>query len=262
MEFDNNTCPFPILEFDNSTEVAISPQHESLNLSLPPKAVFAFLGDEIESFANRHGATPISHFVSSTKKYPIYLIDWNGERVCLCQAPVGSSASTQMLDWLYAYGVHTVISAGSCGVLSFFPENYILVPTHALRDEGTSYHYLKPSRYVQLDDDCVKQIASYLSLNGIHFSLCKTWSTDGFFRETINKINSRKEEGCQTVEMECAALAACAIYRGKKFGMLLYAADLLENPNEIDERTWGIDSKQSILPLCLDILSSLHFNSF
>ena len=66
-------------------------------------------------------------------------------------APVGAPAAVQVLDWLIAYGVKEVISAGCCGALTGLEENTFLIPKKALRDEGTSYHYLPPARFIDID---------------------------------------------------------------------------------------------------------------
>lgn len=66
---------------------------------------------------------------------------------------MGAASSTQILHWLIGYGVRKVIAAGSCGALEEIPENVFLVPVKALRDEGTSYHYIPPSRYVELNQE-------------------------------------------------------------------------------------------------------------
>ncbi|WP_224027321.1 phosphorylase family protein [Campylobacter coli] len=72
----------------------------------------------------------------------------------------------------------------------------------------------------------------------------KTWTTDGFYRETVEMVQYRKEEGCQVVEMECSALAACAKFRKVTWAMLLFSADTLADPHKYQEREWG---KTSIL---------------
>ena len=51
---------------------------------------------------------------------------------------------SKVLEYLIAGGVTKIISVGSCGVLEDIPENRFLIPVSALRDEGTSYHYLPP----------------------------------------------------------------------------------------------------------------------
>ena len=127
----------PILEYDDNPHSVLMPNHEKLNLKLPQKAVFAFLGDWIDEYARQHDCKFVGTFESATKTYPIYVTHYQGHDVCLCQAPVGSAPATQILDWLISYGVKEVISAGSCGALIDIPENTFLVPIKALRDEGT-----------------------------------------------------------------------------------------------------------------------------
>lgn len=247
----------PILEFDTDTTAVIAPTHEGLNLKLPQKAVFAFLGNYIEKYAKKHSCTQAGLFVSSTKSYPIYITQYEGTDICFCQAPVGAAAAVQILDWLIGYGVTEIISTGSCGVLEHFPENVFLVPVKALRDEGTSYHYAKPSRFIELNTAAIQTIKATLNNRGLPYTEVVTWSTDGFYRETKAKIAYRKAEGCSVVEMECAALAACAQLRGAVWGELLFTADTLANSDAYSERNWGIDSYECALQLCFEAVARL-----
>ena len=66
----------PILEFDTEQTAVISPVHENLNLVLPEKCVFAFLGEYIDEYAEKTEAQIVSYFISTTKKYPIYIITY------------------------------------------------------------------------------------------------------------------------------------------------------------------------------------------
>ena len=81
-----------------------------------------------------------------------------------------------------------------------------------------------------------------------------TCSTDGFYRETPDKIYYRIEEGCSVVEMECAALAAVAQFRGAIWGLLLFTADSLADIDNYDQRDWGSEAFDKALKLCLDII--------
>ena len=247
----------PILEYDSEIKAVIQPDHERLALRLPEKAVFAFLGSCIGRYAREHDLSPVAEFISITKKYPIYVVNYKGEDICLCQAPVGAPAAVQILDWLISYGVKKVISSGSCGALSDLPENAFLIPVKALRDEGTSYHYLPPARYVELNGQVLCSMKATLDALGLPYAECITWTTDGFFRETRELVEYRKEEGCSVVEMECAALAACAQFRGVQFGQLLFTADSLANADKYDERGWGVDSLEKALILSLDLVRGL-----
>lgn len=243
----------PILEYDSCKTAVFNPDHEGISVKLPECAVFAFLGETVDNYAKATGASEAAEFISITKRYPVYVTNYKGTDICLCQAPVGAAPSVQILDWLIGYGVKKVIATGSCGALLPLPENTFLVPTKALRDEGTSYHYLPPARFIELRGTVLGAIKKVLTEKGLPYTECTTWSTDGFFRETKELVEYRKAEGCAVVEMECSALAACAEFRGIEFGQLLYTADSLANVHEYDERSWGSDSLEKALMLCLDI---------
>ena len=247
----------PILEFDTTQRAVIDPSHENLELKLPGKCVFAFLGDYIDEYAKKNGARTVSDFISATKHYPIYVINYKGEDITLCQAPVGAAPAAQILDWLMAYGVRKIISAGSCGSLVSFPESTFLVPWKALRDEGTSYHYAPPSRFMEISITARNAIKQTILEHGMRYQEVITWSTDGFFRETKEKVEYRKSEGCTVVEMECSALAACAAFRGADWGMILYTADSLADVEKYDMRNWGGNAYEYGLTLCLDAVSKL-----
>ena len=247
----------PILEFDTDRNSVIMPDHEKFDLKLPKKAVFAFLGEYVDEFSKKGNAKIIAHFESATKKYPIYIYDYQGEQICIAQAPVGSSAATQLMDWLIGYGVENIISTGSCGVLVDIEENVFLVPKKALRDEGTSYHYLPPSRFVDIKREALEAIESTLNENNLKYREIVTWTTDGFYRETKEKVEYRKSEGCEVVEMECSALAACAEMRGATWGEILFTADSLMDVDNHDCRGWGENSWKKAMKLCIEAVIKL-----
>lgn len=247
----------PILEFDSDQRAVIDPAHENLELTLPEKCVFAFLGGYIDEYAQKHNAQKVTEFISATKHYPIYIVNHGGEDITLCQAPVGAAPATQILDWLIVYGVRKIISAGSCGSLVSFPESTFLVPCKALRDEGTSYHYAPPSRFIEISETARAAIKTTILEHGMKYQEVITWSTDGFFRETKDKVAYRKSEGCSVVEMECSALAACCAFRGADWGMILYTADSLSDVEKYDMRSWGGNAYEYGLTLCLDSVSKM-----
>lgn len=245
----------PILEHDdNPVALIMNNRHEVV---LPGRAVYAFLGDTIDEYAAQIGAEVIEVFHTVSRDTSIYRVNHKGQELCLCRAPLGGSAAVQLMDFLIGHGVQSIISAGSCGALAPLPENAFLVPKKALRDEGASYHYLPPSRFVETSAHVRKVIEDVLTERGLKYAECTTWTTDGFYRETEDMVAYRREEGCLTVEMECASLAACARFRGVLFGQLLYTADSLADAQKYDARSWGEDSVEPALMLCLDIAAKL-----
>ena len=248
----------PILEYDDSKKSIIMPNHEELEFNFPKKCLFTFLGDALDRLAKDYNAKIVGTFKSITKYYPVYVIEYKEEEICLMQAPVGAAASAQILDWLISYGCEEIISTGSCGTLVNISENTFLVPNIALRDEGASYHYLAPSRYVKINEKALGAIEKTLADHNLKYEEVMTWTTDGFYRETREMVDYRIEEGCKVVEMECSALAAVAEFRDSIWGQILFTADSLSDVEKYDPRNFGQDSEEYALEIGLDALLNIN----
>ena len=114
----------------------------------------------------------------------------------------------------------------------------IIVPVCAVRDEGTSYHYLPPAREVECHPYALERVTSGLKQMGISFTEGKTWTTDAMYRETPDMIELRRQEGCITVEMETAAFFAVSRYYDIPLAQLLYAGDDVSGESW-DSRNWN-----------------------
>lgn len=245
----------PILEHDDNHSAII--QNNRHSVTLPHRAVLAFLGDAVDEYAESVGAEILEVYHTIGRDTNIYRIQHRNQQLCLCRAPLGGSAAVQLMDFLLGHGVQQVIAAGSCGALAPLPENAFLIPVKALRDEGTSYHYLPPARYADTSTHLRTVMERILTDHGLSWAECTTWTTDGFYRETPDMVAYRREEGCLVVEMECASLAACAQFRQAEFAQLLYTADSLADARSYDARSWGEASVMPALQICLDIAASL-----
>lgn len=244
----------PILEYDDFSEEVIQPNHESEDLVLPKKCLFAFLGDVIDKYAKENSAEIVEEFETFSHTTKVYVLHEENEDICLVQPTIGAPAAASLMDFLVKCGCEKIIAVGSCGVLADLPENAFIVPTKALRAEGASYHYLPASRYIELDAEPIVAIESCFKSQNLPFVTCITWTTDGLFRETKEMVTYRREEGCAVVEMECAALAAVCKKRGAKFGQFLFTGDSLANVHEYDAREFGKESHEKALLLGLDAL--------
>lgn len=245
----------PILERDDNPKAIIN--HDQYDLTLPSRAVFAFLGDPVDTYAAAAGAEILEVYHTISRDTNIYRIRHKNQELCLCRAPLGGSASVQLLDFLLGHGVQHVLAVGSCGALTALPENAFLLPEKALRDEGTSYHYLPPARFVETSPRLRRALAETLAAHNLSFRECITWTTDAFYRETEEMVSHRREEGCSVVEMECASMASCAIFRNAEFAQLLYTADSLADAANYDARSWGENSVLPALEICLDTAANL-----
>jgi len=251
---------FPILEYDTEKEGIIKPGRHG-NASLPEICVMTFFGEVLGAFVAEHKAKiGNGHYNSEMRAFPIYAFEYGGIEMCAMQAAVGSGSIAMQADFLIGYGVRKISLCGCCGVLTDIPAGDVVVAVAALRDEGASYHYLPPSREIELDRDIVAVIKSTLDENHVPYIECKTWSTDAFYRETPDMVAYRREEGCQVVEMECAAAAAVARFRGARFGQLLYSGDILTDPSNYDERDWGrnLTAREKLFYLSLEAAAKLR----
>jgi uridine phosphorylase len=160
------------------------------------------------------------------------------QKIALFHQGVGSSLATYLLEELIARGGRKFIACGASGVLDqTIAVGHVLVPSAAIRDEGTSYHYLTPGREVEPSPTALAAIEAVLKQRRVDYLLTKTWTTDGFFRETQMKLALRKGEGCLAVEMEAAAMFAVARFRNVELAQILYSGDTIDG-EQWEHRGW------------------------
>ena len=249
----------PILEFDPTREAVIEPSTLVERLDVPACAVLCFFQDVIERVVREHEGRILTHLRSEIGNIPIYEIRHGDHRLAIVHPGVGAPLATGIFEELIALGCRAFVAAGGAGVL--VPElalGHVIVPTAAVRDEGTSYHYLPPSREVAADLEVVATITAMLERHGVPFVTGKTWTTDGFYRETRARMARRVAEGCITVEMEAAACFAVAAFRGVRFGQILYAADDLSG-DLWNERGWvgHVSGREQLFWLAADAVVGL-----
>ena len=127
---------------------------------------------------------------------------------------VGASFAVLVAEQLFASGCKILISVTSSGqILPVHPPPYFVVIDRALRDEGTSYHYMAPSMYSHADPRLLDALQGAFDAFGVPVLTGATWTTDAPFRETQPTIEAMRERQLLAVEMEAAALYAFAQVR-------------------------------------------------
>jgi uridine phosphorylase len=228
--------PYPILEFDTALEAIIEPSKVIKPIDMPERVVLCFFQEVVSHIAAK--AECLHHLSSEVGTHPVYEIEVDGQRLAFAHPGVGAPFSAAFLEEVIALGGRKFIACGGAGALNReLTVGHVVVPTSAVRDEGTSYHYLPPSREVSASLEAVKAIEITLQNHHLPYVLGKTWTTDGLYRETPNRIVQRRSEGCLTVEMEAAAFFAVAQFRGVTFGQILYSGDDLSG-DQWDHRDW------------------------
>lgn len=228
----------PLLEKDFDSPAIIEPARVVADVDMPECAVVCFFGDVVETVGSRADTEQVTELVSEAGRNPVWEIELSGRRLAVFQPGVGAPWAAAFLDEVIAMGVRRVIACGGAGAL--VPDlvmGHAIVVDSALRDEGTSHHYLPPSRVLDVDAGVVRTIVGTLDGAGVAHVVGRTWTTDAIFRETRADVERRVAEGCVVVEMEAAALLAVARYRRVTFGQLLLAGDTLAGETW-DDRGW------------------------
>lgn len=228
----------PLLEDDLAAEGVIEPGRVTPTVNMPACAVVCFFGEVVQLIAGRPGSRQVTVLSSEAGLNPVWEIEMSGRRLAVFQPGVGAPLAAAFLEEVIAMGCRRLVVCGGAGAL--LPElvlGHAVVVASAIRDEGTSYHYLPPSRVVDADPHAVATLVDTLDAAGVAHLVGRTWTTDAFYRETRARVDRRVAEGAVLVEMEAAALLAVAQYRKVMLGQVLLAGDSLAGACW-DDRGW------------------------
>ncbi|RPI78175.1 MAG: phosphorylase, partial [Chloroflexi bacterium] len=202
--------PYPILEFDPEQEAIIEPARCVRPVEDPPEhLVICFFKEVVEKVVTEHQARIIFRNSWEDGPHHIYETEYKGKRLAFLHSSVGAPAATGLLEEAFACGFRKFIVCGGCGVLQKdIAVGNLIVISSAVRDEGTSYHYLPPGREIGANEVGIRALEAALKEQGVSYRLGKTWTTDAPYRETRRKAADRRAEGCIVVEMESASLMA------------------------------------------------------
>jgi uridine phosphorylase len=230
--------PYPILEYDPNPDAVIRPERLIEPIDAPEHGVICFFQEVISGLVSSGRARQVASQRSESGEHPLYELEFDGRRLAAFHPGVGAPLAAGLLEEVISLGVRKFIACGGCGVLDReIAAGHIVIPVSAVRDEGTSYHYLPPAREANASPEGVAAIANVLARHGVPHLLGKTWTTDAFYRETPAKVALRRAEGCHVVEMEAAAFFAVAQFRGVPFAQMLYAGDDVSGA-DWDHRDW------------------------
>ncbi len=249
-------------DFDECKTSTFDPYEvENVIPNFPKIGITCFANDLIDKYVKLFKGEIIAYNSTANGKIPIYKINYKDRDIALFMSRVGAPACTVAYEEVLAMGLEKLIVFGTCGVLdSTIDDLVIIIPTSALRDEGTSYHYLKSSDEVSINEKYMAEFIEILKKNNISYTIGKTWTTDAPYRETRSKVLKRKEQGCICVEMECSAMSAVAKFRNKELFYFFYAADNLDgikwDPRSLDN-TARLSDKEKIITLALELTTKM-----
>jgi uridine phosphorylase len=197
-------------------------------------------------------AKPFHYSLGKCGRCPSYIY----KGVILVLMVVGAPVAAACIEELAYLGVKNFIAFGTAGCIDpNFDIKKLFVVERAIRDEGTSYHYLAPSTYVETDKEFTDLIQNVLVAKGFSVARGTTWTTDAIYRETFKAVEKRKSQGAQAVEMECAAFAAAAKKLGVRFSQFLLFSDAVTKDGWRDIAPGGGEriAKRELIPIALEI---------
>jgi len=222
---------YPILEFDDNSTAKLNPTSLGEVKFSTNKLIITFFYEVIQKLISEEDIL-LERVISGEN--PLYVYKFKDSDTLIMHGQIGCPACAGNLDLLNAMGINKVMFCGGGGVLDKNIEvGQLLVVEGAIRDEGFSYHYVAPSRYIYTDPAVNEKITQYLDKNNIPYLRGLTWTTDAIFRETEDRIALRKEEGAKIVEMEQAGCIAVSQFRGFDYGAIIYGGD------DVSQKEWS-----------------------
>ena len=247
----------PLFEHDYTDEPVFLPgnmlESARIQKSLPPLTVpegcLLDFDGELVDFLTANGRAKLE------PSWPcfhtrLYLWHANGREYGIIGGTVGASFAVLVAEELFAMGCRALVTISSAGLIAenFQPPLFLLIDK-ALRDEGTSYHYLPPERFALASPSLVEAVALRLADATLPFSRGSSWTTDAPFRETSEMIAARRKEGIIAVEMEASAILAMGTSLMKPVVCLAHITNTMAT-REDDFEKGGNPGAQQALDIC------------
>lgn len=245
---------FPVLEYDDDDDAVVNPFKWNLEKFSTDKLIITFFPDVMNNLKEK-GMITLDRHIPGENPVDVYRFKDDPE-ILITLGYVGCPACAGNMEYFAACGIKKMMFCGGGGVLDKnIKVGELLVVEGAIRDEGFSYRYVKPSRYIYTDKKITEKITAYLTKNNIPHLTGITWTTDAMFRETKALVAQRKEEGAKIVEMEQAGCIAVSQFRNFDYGAIIYGGDDVSQ-DEWNSRSWdkrnGI--RYNLVMLCCELV--------
>ena len=215
--------------FDNLTEEIIKVSRNEAAKKVDV-CILTFSHKILKYVLENYKCSKIGDLYSANGANPVYGFEYEDKYFAVYMSYVGAPGCVaDMEDTLKLIKTDKYVVFGGAGCLNKeIARGKVMVPTDAYRDEGTSYHYAPSSDYITIKNADI--VAAFMETVGLPFIKGKTWTTDAIHRETRGNFEKRKNEGCISVEMECASVQAMCNFRNLNAYFFFTCGDLLDAP--------------------------------
>ena len=226
------------------------------NLSVPEVCILDPDGDIVRALRTDGRGQPFPGWACYHTE--MLAFDLAGERVGIVGCAVGASFAVLVAEQMFASGCRLLLSITSAGrIASELPEEaFFVLIDKALRDEGTSYHYLPPDdRFAHAEPKLAELASRAMAATGLTTLRGAVWTTDAPFRETTQAISAAAEDNLLAVEMEAAALYAFAQARQVPVVCLAHVTNRMAQVEGDFEKGDADGSKDALRALSAILLS-------
>ena len=188
------------------------------------------------------------HETKRTKNPVAILTDFGG----------GAPIVAELAEELVVMGIRKLVLMTWGGALQpDLQPGDIVVCNQAIRDDGTSHHYLPPGKCVEADATLVEKLAAAIQSRGGVCSTGATWTTDAPYRETRAEVQQYQSEGVKVVEMESSGLFTIGQVRNVQTASVVVVMDSLATLEwKVPERLDGImRSLELVYQSIIDVLA-------
>lgn len=223
---------------------AVKAQRRLGEVTVPEICVLDFDGDLTDKLVAAGVARPHPSWAC----FHTTMFSWEAEPGVPCgmiARTIGGPYAVLVAEQLFVSGARVVLGLTSAGrVAPRLPLPHVVVVDEAIRDEGTSYHYVAPSRSIRAPQALADALAEGFRDFPLHFARGPVWTTDAPYRETEGQLRSYAAEGVLAVEMQAASLFALAARKGVQVGVVAHVTNAVgtadepfdKGPPDADER--------------------------
>ncbi len=163
----------------------------------------------------------------------MHSIDVDGNSCGIIARTIGGPYAVLIAEQLRASGAELILGLTSAGRVSrLLPLPSLVVAQEAIRDEGTSYHYVAAGNRVESNPELVEALVNGIASLGLPVSSGLVWSTDAPYRETKRQLDTHAAEGVLAVEMQAASLFAFSQATGMPVGVVALVSNAVDHTED------------------------------
>ena len=252
----NETIPLLTHPLDQASDFtpqaliqAVRTKRGLVSVAVPGVCILEFDGDITDYLAQSRAVFPWQNWACFHT--PMFALEVNGKACGIVPRSIGGSYAVLVAEQLLASGARVIVGLTSAGRVS--PKLQIpslVVATAAIRDDGTSFHYLPASRSVTAPPGPVALLASGLKRLGLPVYEGTLWTTDAPYRETRQQLDQYGEEGVLAVEMQAASLFALAQVRHAQIAVVAHVSNATDHEGEPFNRGSEHEGVEILTAIC------------